>query len=252
MVRSIPYMRLLCPSLISVFAPDVGGGNVQNTVSSSLAGISLRWMVREIQRSQCGIQFDNQALAKFGCDITTLMVDQQTDGQQLLQVGIDNKLGLGLGNNTVIGGSTEAASPVSATNSNPPLSVPDASTAVDGSSQPRAPAEDQVDPDLLETKLHGEGTTKKKAAKQMSSGMSQDAIDAVQPLHDDLVFSVKKNWLAPLWWVLEIVPTVYSWQTSEGEWKKEFRCVFVSVMLLGWSDANVWFFAAGRIWDGDG
>lgn len=202
---------------------DVGGGNVQNTVSSSLAGISLRWMVREIQRSQCGIQFDNQALAKFGCDITTLMVDQQTDGQQLLQVGIDNKLGLGLGNNTVIGGSTEAASPVSATNSNPPLSVPDASTAVDGSSQPRAPAEDQVDPDLLETKLHGEGTTKKKAAKQMSSGMSQDAIDAVQPLHDDLVFSVKKNWLAPLWWVLEIVPTVYSWQTSEGEWKKEFR-----------------------------
>ncbi|KIK69829.1 hypothetical protein GYMLUDRAFT_79892 [Collybiopsis luxurians FD-317 M1] len=41
---------------------DIGGGAVPNTTKQSLANITLRWMIRHIMESQCGIQFDETAL----------------------------------------------------------------------------------------------------------------------------------------------------------------------------------------------
>lgn len=41
--------------------------------------------------------------------------------------------------------------------------------------------------------------------------LKPDKDDAVQPLHDQL----KRK---PLWWILEIVPTQYSFQNMEGTW----------------------------------
>jgi len=43
---------------------DVGGGAVSDDTVSSLANITLRWMVREIILSQCGIRFDVDALQR--------------------------------------------------------------------------------------------------------------------------------------------------------------------------------------------
>ncbi|CUA75526.1 hypothetical protein RSOLAG22IIIB_11810 [Rhizoctonia solani] len=40
---------------------DVGGGAEPNDAEYSLSNISLRWMVRQIILSQCGIQFNNEA-----------------------------------------------------------------------------------------------------------------------------------------------------------------------------------------------
>ncbi|KAF8628631.1 hypothetical protein AX15_003766 [Amanita polypyramis BW_CC] len=45
---------------------DVGGGAVPNNTDHSLANITLRWMVREVIGSQCGILFDEAALARNG------------------------------------------------------------------------------------------------------------------------------------------------------------------------------------------
>ncbi|KAF7364820.1 hypothetical protein MVEN_00352100 [Mycena venus] len=45
---------------------DVGGGNVANSVTHSLSDITLRWMVRQIMASDCGILFDNAALDRAG------------------------------------------------------------------------------------------------------------------------------------------------------------------------------------------
>jgi len=42
-----------------------------------------------------------------------------------------------------------------------------------------------------------------------------DEVDAVQPIHDQLR-------LSPLWWLLEIVPTAYSWQDAQGKWQRDF------------------------------
>ena len=43
-----------------------------------------------------------------------------------------------------------------------------------------------------------------------------EATDAVQPLHDQLV-------LDKLWWILEVLPLVYTWQGVEGRWHKQIR-----------------------------
>ena len=53
---------------------DVGGGAVEDTVRYSLAGISLRWMVKQIILSQCGIRFNDEALRRADIDISTIML----------------------------------------------------------------------------------------------------------------------------------------------------------------------------------
>jgi len=43
---------------------DVGGGSVANDVARSLSDITLRWMVRQVMASSCGILFDKDALER--------------------------------------------------------------------------------------------------------------------------------------------------------------------------------------------
>lgn len=50
---------------------DVGGGNDVNATLHSLSNISLRWMLREIVKAQCGILFDNSALKRMGIPRST-------------------------------------------------------------------------------------------------------------------------------------------------------------------------------------
>ena len=45
---------------------DVGGSAVKDAVRDSLANIPLRWMVKEVMISQCGIRFDREALKEAG------------------------------------------------------------------------------------------------------------------------------------------------------------------------------------------
>ncbi|KAB5593664.1 hypothetical protein CTheo_2847 [Ceratobasidium theobromae] len=51
---------------------DVGGGAEKNDAKHSLSDISLRWMVRQIITSQCGIQFDGNALKEMHIPPPTL------------------------------------------------------------------------------------------------------------------------------------------------------------------------------------
>lgn len=53
---------------------DVGGSAVPDTVRYSLADISLRWMVKQVILSQCGIRFDPTALRKADIDVTTIVL----------------------------------------------------------------------------------------------------------------------------------------------------------------------------------
>jgi len=53
---------------------DVGGGAVKDTVRYSLADISLRWMVKQVILSQCGIKFDAAALRRHDIDISTIVL----------------------------------------------------------------------------------------------------------------------------------------------------------------------------------
>ena len=62
---------------------DVGGGSVEDTVRYSLGDISLRWMVKQVVLSRCGIRFDAAALRRADIDISTVLADptHQTLGQ---------------------------------------------------------------------------------------------------------------------------------------------------------------------------
>lgn len=57
---------------------DVGGGAVEDAVRYSLADISLRWMVKEVVLSQCGIRFDDEALRRADVDVSTIMLVSPT------------------------------------------------------------------------------------------------------------------------------------------------------------------------------
>ena len=53
---------------------DVGGGGVRDTVRYSLGDISLRWMVKQVILSQCGIRFDAAAMRRADIDISTIIL----------------------------------------------------------------------------------------------------------------------------------------------------------------------------------
>ncbi|KAI0702283.1 hypothetical protein BC835DRAFT_1263977 [Cytidiella melzeri] len=96
---------------------DVGGGSTPNSTVHALSDISLRWMVRQVVQAQCGIQFDNEAIARAGIPASAILGSVST--------GTD--------------------------------------------------------------------------------------IDAVQPINDELK-------LNPAWWLLEVIPTSYTYQDGKGFW----------------------------------
>jgi hypothetical protein len=57
---------------------DVGGSAVEDSVRYSLADISLRWMVKQVVLSQCGIKFDDEALKLAHIDLPTVMLATPT------------------------------------------------------------------------------------------------------------------------------------------------------------------------------
>ncbi|KAH9080201.1 hypothetical protein EDB83DRAFT_2503382 [Lactarius deliciosus] len=54
---------------------DVGGGHVKDTKEHALSNIPLRWMVREILKTNCHILFDEAALEQWGVPVA--MIKQQ-------------------------------------------------------------------------------------------------------------------------------------------------------------------------------
>lgn len=71
---------------------DVGGGAVRNDTPHSLASITLRWMVREIVKSGCGIQFDEAALERANINVESVNSIAQDDQDALSPIHDQLKL----------------------------------------------------------------------------------------------------------------------------------------------------------------
>ncbi|KAK7037246.1 hypothetical protein VNI00_011237 [Paramarasmius palmivorus] len=71
---------------------DVGGGAVLNTEEHSLANITLRWMIRQVVDSQCGVQFNSTAMAEFALPIVTIPTVQDPQKPGLVQTRLDDGL----------------------------------------------------------------------------------------------------------------------------------------------------------------
>jgi len=66
---------------------DVGGGAVEDTVRYSLGDISLRWMVKQVILSKCGIKLDQAALVRADIDVSAIALagHAQLSEEQLLK-----------------------------------------------------------------------------------------------------------------------------------------------------------------------
>ena len=83
---------LLPPVLEVWFAgchSDVGGGAVKDAVRYSLADISLRWMVKQVILSQCGIKFNDDALRRADIDVSTIVVVPPTQPNVKMELEVE-------------------------------------------------------------------------------------------------------------------------------------------------------------------
>lgn len=71
--RCFMFNRKVVPPIHVTFT----GGAVDDNCRYSLADISLRWMVKQVVLSQCGILLDHAALRKADIDISTVVVTDQ-------------------------------------------------------------------------------------------------------------------------------------------------------------------------------
>ncbi|KAI9444533.1 hypothetical protein H4582DRAFT_1806636 [Lactarius indigo] len=63
---------------------DVGGGSTPDSAEHSLANIPLRWMIQEVMRAECSIQFDLQAFARWNIPVT-IGPDPRADALDIVQ-----------------------------------------------------------------------------------------------------------------------------------------------------------------------
>ncbi|KAI0801922.1 hypothetical protein BC629DRAFT_153777 [Irpex lacteus] len=206
---------------------NVGGGSTANSAVHALSDIPLRWMVRQVVQAQCGIQFDNDAIARAGIPLNTIL------GTGFVAQGLE------------VGGITTTASPESASLkggqdrkgkvqptlhffAEPKEKRETLKAAVNG------PGKDHVDVGISEvtTEVVGSSTDEtnkvvrkpvppiigegdEEVRKSEDSGATHSStgteIDAMQAIDDELV---QNKW----WWILEVVPTSYTYQDGRGEW----------------------------------
>lgn len=159
---------------------DVGGGSVSNNTPHCLADISLRWMVRQVVLSQCGILFDQDALRRANIPNSVFTgigfpVTPPSRSSKLPEIPL-------------------LASPFSSPRSKKvELSADDAGTRSRSASPAPPPAPAPVPSPPPPPTL--------------------DDLDAVQPYYDQL----KADWL---WWILEILPLTYTYQDGKGKWHR--------------------------------
>ena len=162
---------------------DVGGGEVRDEEPHSLANISFRWMLQEIHQSECGILFDYHALRDLG--IPADSVPPSSARQDPAALGLQSI-------------ATSAPAP----DSKSPASTPNAQFLLPQKSESSTSA--RFVSFLRTLKLKAKNSTpnvdvqsKETLAEQASKSCTElDMIDALEPIHDQLVED-------PLWWLLQ-------------------------------------------------
>ncbi|CAL1713203.1 unnamed protein product [Somion occarium] len=196
---------------------DVGGGSVPDGTKYSLANITLRWMVRQVVLSQCGINFDNEALNRaripnsvftgVGFPVTPPLSNSNSTAnpamrQTQLHPEDPTRLVIKTGS---------SSSNQSEPNDDPALPSSSSSDGANPFSSPKMKEKDlpSAPPALAVEAVESFGTDVN------ISSIVNDPEDAISPEHDQL----KQN---PFWWLLEIIPLSSSYQDGKGKWHKKF------------------------------
>ncbi|TDL22153.1 hypothetical protein BD410DRAFT_788855 [Rickenella mellea] len=171
---------------------DIGGGATEDSTQSSLSDITLRWMVREIAASQCGISFDTLALQRNNIPMQTFKFPS------LFRV----------------------PPPCDSPECSAIHEHPDSSHNTNTSDLPAEfePCGEPAVPQVL-----GQAGEERKGVpndimdgtKCRERARTLDLTDSADPIHDELK-------LSPMWWMLEMIPLPYSWQDADGVWHKKW------------------------------
>lgn len=202
-VTLVRALLLSCVSIhfLTVYS-DVGGGATEDSEESALSDITLRWMVREIAASQCGISFDTMALQRNNIPTKTF--------QSVFRVL-------------------------------PPCDSPMLECADHSHSKQTYVGQTEVEPCVepavppAHVQAGGEckgvpnAIVKGCSAKCRERARTLDQADCVDPIHDELK-------LSPMWWLLEMLPMPYSWQDADGVWQKKWRLVPLPSSPFFWID----------------
>lgn len=212
-------------AILTHTAVDIGGGAVTNTTTNALADITLRWMVRQVVQTQCGIAFDSEALER---------------------ADIPNSVFTGEGFPAAAGPPAAAAPARRSPRRNPIVVPPD--TCGDNDNPSGSPNDSQKrgqnggrrkGQKQLEAFGYGRASAESDASRASSSedsGVSATSrVDALEPIHDELVLD---KW----WWLLEIVPTNYTWQDGSGQWHSKWRSVSLFILFSLWVWVLMGFF----------
>ncbi|KAG8784594.1 hypothetical protein FS842_009121 [Serendipita sp. 407] len=221
---------------------DVGGGECKDDRVHSLSNISLRWMIREIARSQCGILFDTSKLRGMGIPRSLFRVTAAFDrfkasdpdnfdffGDQIPQTSVKFVDEPG----TISGGDTTPLIPKSAGgNDKSGLTrrwtvAPSLTASKSRSSRSHSRSPSIVFPTfgmvrslttgvffpgvVLPPEEPNEHTFEDHFKMEIEE---LDEEDAVEPLHDELM--LQKSWL-----ILELLPMKRVWQ-ERGKWRSTF------------------------------
>ncbi|KAI9465065.1 hypothetical protein BJY52DRAFT_762429 [Lactarius psammicola] len=166
---------------------DVGGGLAKDTEQHALSNISLRWMVREILKTQCHILFDEQALEQWGIPVAMIKHAVRETSESTLYTEPSRS------------SQKKPATPVTPVMPEVPdnyataLRTARVSTATDVNIP------------------NGDDSKHAVATPPPSVEESLDTLDAVAKIGDKLKTSV-------FWWVLEIFPAYEVWQNEQDEW----------------------------------
>ena len=171
---------------------DVGGGSVQDSDAHALSSISLRWMLKECTKLQVGLLFDKAALRRGGFPPSTFHPPSVLQQLSIKQPKLP---------------------PSNILEVRPPV-MPSADGILgrvlfDADKAPGAPPKGS-----LET--HTSGDHFRMAADEL------DKEEALSPMHDQ----ARKL----MWWPLELMPWLHTYQDEHGNWHRTVRYVFWSCL----------------------
>ena len=227
---------------------DVGGGNDANETLHSLSNISLRWMLREIVKAQCGILFDNSALKRLGIPQSTFYLSSAfrnfKPNSHLLGHQFSGSCPCGapqsaheLSSILRRRSARSAAEPWSSAGAGDQgfdmgvvQEVPDDT----GDSVSDAVSTVVAPDDQLSNTLFGLYTKARDFVRPVPVNpdgnctfadhyrMSCEELDAEDALLGQIHDELHRQ---PLWWILEFLPVRRSWQQPPGEWHHSYWSV---------------------------
>lgn len=212
------------PSLLVAAADsDVGGGNALDKVPYKLANISLRWMLKEIILSDCGIIFNRRKLMKFGVPGTEfapkpVKIPAYGPGAP----GFDGKKNA---NKKEMAPPTGKA-PLQPTVFRYQKGDNDSSKKDESPATTSGEETEQDSGDSSSPTDGGDGTTVidgEEEEREGEAGEQDEMIevpwwyrDAIEPMRDELLHQ-------PAWWLLELLPFYVKRQDEHSNWKKHLR-----------------------------